>query len=207
MAGSRPRPPPIPRSHNRIVSRKERMMKASFFVLLLCGLTCAAWAQGKPQSIRKTLPAPTAIQGIPCAKGYAWFFPGGQLQKCTVARDIPFGEIAIPSGSWITLTEDGKPRLAQMSHDAPVLGLRCRGGSLLGPSEGAVVALYPSGKLQQCYLAGDQTVQGVPCMSGGFFSDGRGGGVLFYESGKLQSCRLTRGFNGHRKGDRFRQTQ
>jgi antitoxin component YwqK of YwqJK toxin-antitoxin module len=90
-----------------------------------------------------------------------------------------------------------------MSHDAPILGMTCMGGSLLGPGEGSVVAFYPSGKLKQCYLAGDQVVQGVPCMSGGFFGDGRGGGTMFNENGKLKSCKLTKDFGAQHKGDRF----
>jgi antitoxin component YwqK of YwqJK toxin-antitoxin module len=90
-----------------------------------------------------------------------------------------------------------------MSRDAPILGMTCMGGSLLGTSEGSVVAFYPSGKLKQCYLAGDQVVQGVPCMSGGFFGDGRGGGAMFNENGKLKSCKLTKDFGAQHKGDRF----
>ncbi|MGB8845279.1 MAG: hypothetical protein WCC73_06345, partial [Terracidiphilus sp.] len=146
-------------------------------------------------------------QSIPCAKGDAWFFSDGQLQKCTVTREMPFGEITIPAGSWITLTEDGKPHFVQMNHDAPVLSLKCQGGSPLGPSEGPVVALYPSGKLKACFLAGDQTVQGVPCSHGGFFStvSGPDPGVYFYESGKLRQCRLAADFGGNRKRELFKQ--
>jgi hypothetical protein len=90
-----------------------------------------------------------------------------------------------------------------MSHDAPILGMTCMGGSWLGPGEGAMVAFYPSGKLKQCYLAGDQLVQGVPCMSGGFFGDGRGGGAMFHENGKLQSCKLTKDFGTSAEGRSF----
>lgn len=179
------------------------------FAILLCGAHCVAVAATTPQSIRKSLPQPTVIQGFPCAKGYAWFFADGQLQNCTVTREMPFGEITIPAGSWITLTEDGKPNFVQMPHDAPVLGMQCQGGGWLGPSEGSVVALYPSGKLKSCFLAGDQTVQGVPCSHGGFFStvSGPDPGVIFYESGKLRQCRLTADFGGKRKGELFKQAQ
>jgi hypothetical protein len=120
---------------------------------------------------------------------------------------MSFGEITIPAGSWITLAEDGKPKFVQMSHDAPVLGLRCQGGGPLGPGEGSVVALYPSGKLKECFLAGDQTVQGVPCSHGGLVSTtlGRDPGVYFSENGKLRQCRLAADFNGQRKGELFQQ--
>jgi hypothetical protein len=182
-------------------------MKAAFPIALLCGFACAALAQSLPKSVRKNLDRPTVIQGFLCDKGYAWFFSGGQLEKCTVTREMSFGEITIPAGSWITLAEDGKPKFVQMSHDAPVLGLRCQGGGPLGPGEGSVVALYPSGKLKECFLAGDQTVQGVPCSHGGLVSTtlGRDPGVYFSENGKLRQCRLAADFNGQRKGELFQQ--
>ena len=183
------------------------MRSPLLFATALCGLFWTGQAAAAPRNHRKTLDRPTEIQSYPCAKGTAWFFADGKLEHCTVARDVTFGEATIPAGSWITLLRDGKPRIAQMTHDAPVLGYTCMGGSLLGSSEGAMVAFYPSGKLKQCYLAGDQAVQGVPCMSGGFFADGRGGGTQFYESGKLKSCKLTKDFGKQRKGERFVQTE
>jgi hypothetical protein len=188
-----------------LVFRRRVIRKKLLFVLLLCGLTCTGWAGSQLEVHRKTLYAPTEIQGYPCAKGVAWFFADGRLSRCTVTREIPFGEARIPTGSYIGLRPDGTPEIVQMSHDAPILSMTCMGGSLLGPGEGAMVAFYPSGKLKQCYLAGDQTVQGVPCMSGGIFGDGRGGGVLFHENGKLQSCKLTKDYGTWRKGDRFHQ--
>lgn len=183
------------------------MKKFLFFALFLCSLTCAGWAGPRPEVHRKTLRAPTEIQGYPCAKGYAWFFADGRLNRCVVTREIPYGEVRIPAGSYIGLRPDGTPEIVQMSHDAPILGMTCMGGSLLGPGEGAMVAFYPSGKLKQCYLAGDQTVQGVPCMSGGIFADGRGGGAIFHENGKLQSCKLTKDFGTWRRGERFVKAQ
>ena len=186
------------------------MKKTIGFVLALCSLTWAGCAVSQPASRppihRSTLQIPTEIQGYPCAKGYAWLLANGRLSRCTVAREIPFGEARIPAGSYIALNPDGTPNLVQMSHDAPVLGLTCLGGSWLGPGEGAMVAFYPSGKLKQCYLAGDQVVQGVPCMSGGLLGDGRGGGAQFHENGKLASCKLTKDFGVWHKGDRFVQS-
>ena len=179
-------------------------IKAILLVFALCSLSCQVRANGAlPHVNRKTLDQPTEIQGYPCAKGFAWFFDDGRLNRCTVTREIAFGEARIPAGSYIGLHPDGTPDIVQMIHDAPILGMTCSGGSLLGPGEGSVVAFYPSGKLKQCYLAGDQTVQGVPCMSGGFFADGRGGGAKFHENGKLASCKLTKDFGAWRKGDRF----
>jgi hypothetical protein len=176
------------------------------FAILLCGAHCVAVAASTPQSIRKSLPQPTVIQGFPCAKGYAWFFADGQLEKCTVTHEMPFGEATIPAGSWITLTEDGKPRFVQMLHDAPILGLTCLGGSWLGPSEGPTVSFYPSGKLKQCFLTADHTVHGVPCMkSGGIFGNRSVSGPMFYENGRLKSCTLTTDFGTQHRGELFKQ--
>jgi hypothetical protein len=187
--------------------RKRELRKSLLFVPLLCGMTCPGWAASQPEVHRKTLHAPTEIQGYPCAKGYAWFFAGGRLSRCTVTREIPFGEARIPAGTYIALHPDGAPNYVQMSHDALILGMICQGGSWLGSGEASVVAFYPSGKLKLCYLAGNQTVQGVPCAAGGLLASLRGvdPGVLFDESGKLRACKLAKDFGTQRKGGRFHQ--
>ena len=185
--------------------QKKAMRNLSFLALLLCGLSRPTWAGAPPHTSRKTLDQPTGIQGYPCAKGYAWFFDDGRLSRCTITREIPFGEARIPAGSYIALNSDGTPNLVQMSHDAPILGLTCQGGSWLGPGEGAVVAFYPSGKLKLCFLVQNQTVQGIPCAHGGFWATltGDDPGVSFDESGKLRACKLARDFGHQRKGERF----
>jgi len=179
------------------------MRMTVLFILSLFSLQSVVCAAALPHTYRKTLDQPTEIQGYPCDKGYAWFFDDGRLNRCTVMREIPFGYTRIPAGTYLALNPDGTPSFIQMSHNAPILGVTCLGGSWLGPGEGAMVAFYPSGKLKQCFLAGDQVVQGVPCMNGGFFGDGRGGGAQFNENGKLASCRLTKDFGTWHKGDRF----
>lgn len=173
------------------------------FVLFLWGLQSAAFAQPQPQTHRATLKQPTVIQGYPCAKGYAWYYADGSLNRCSVSRETAFAEAQIPAGSIIVLLPDGKPKYVLLSHDTPVAGNLCMGGSWLGPGEGSATAFYPSGKLKQCYLAGDQTVQGVPCMNGGISGDGAGGGVIFHENERLKSCKLTKDYGGQRKGERF----
>lgn len=182
-------------------------MRKSLFFALFCAFSCAQWAAAQPHTFRKTLDHPTQIQGYPCDKGYAWFYRNGKLQHCAITRDIPFGEIAIPAGSWIALTEDGSPWGVQMSHDAPILGLVCQGGSVLGSGEGPQVALYPNGKLKLCSLAHDQLVQGIPCAHGGIVASisSIDPGVYLYESGKLKSCKLAADYGAMKKGDRFQQ--
>jgi len=187
-------------------------------VCAVFGLGCGATQTGNTGAAtrRTKLAESREIEGYPCARGYAWFYSDGKLQRCTVSQETQFGEARISAGSIIDLEPAGKPEgrlITQMTHATVIAGVKCSGGNrLLGPSEGAMTAFYPSGKLEQCWLAGDQSVQGVPCMRGGFmgfFGDGskRGGGANFYEGGKLKSCTLAKDFGGKRRGDRFEQAE
>ena len=166
-------------------------------------LTAAA-----PETQRKHLDQPAVIQGYPCATGYAWFFPDGHLNRCTVSREVDFGGAQIPEGSIIELFSNGDLRYVMMKHDVLLSGVRCSGGGPLGPAEGSVTVLYPSGKLKLCYLVGDQVVQGVPCARGGFWKavSGHEQAVEFYENGKLKSCLLSQDFGSHKRGDGFLQS-
>ncbi|MDR3746375.1 MAG: hypothetical protein P4K80_09625 [Acidobacteriaceae bacterium] len=178
-------------------------MKALFrLICFLLVLISAGWAQ-RPATHRTTLRQDTVIQGYPCAKGYAWFYADGRLERCSVSRETTFGEAKIPVQSIIVLLPEGGPKYAMLNRDTVIAGSTCRGGGLLGPSEGAMTAFYLSGKLKQCWLAGDQIVQGVPCRSGGLFGDALGEGVKFYESGRLNSCKLSQEFASQHRGDRF----
>lgn len=181
------------------------------FIVLVYGLTGFAWTGRGSQSTRKTLDYPSEIQGYDCAKGYAWLYDNGRLERCTVARDTTFGEAQIPSGSIIVLDPDGNPRFAFLSRNWPILGPMCRGGAWFGPGEGPDTAFYPNGKLKVCWLAGDQYVQGVPCKdSGGFFAAILGHGnrdVEFYENGRLKSCTLAKDFADLKRGQFIVQTQ
>jgi hypothetical protein len=183
------------------------MKKIVVLGTLLCGLFGTGWAQSKPQTYRKTLDRAAEIQGYSCAKGYVWFFMDGRLSQCTVAKDTAVGESLVPEWSIVSLGADGKPAFVFLRQDAWIAGVKCKGGSWLGPGEGASTAFYPSGQLKECFLAGDQTVQGVPCTNGGIFGDGLGSGALFYEGGKLKSCKLAKEYGGQRKGERFVQAQ
>jgi hypothetical protein len=176
----------------------------SLSVLIGASLLSAA---APPETQRKHLDHPTVIQGYPCARGYAWFFPDARLNRCTVSREIDFGETHIPEGSIIEIFPDGRLRYVMMKHNVVVSGVRCSGGGPLGPAEGAITVLYPSGKLRSCYLAGDQPVQGVPCASGGFWkaTAGHDQAVEFYENGRLKSCRLSQDFGNHKRGEGFLQ--
>jgi len=175
--------------------------------VLLCGLSCCGWAAERPETSPKKLERITEIQGYSCAGGYAWFYADGRLERCSVSKDTPYGEVRVPAGSIIVLRPDGKPKYAMLERDSWLLGYHCRGGGALGPAEGATTGFYPSGRLQLCWLAEDQTIQGVPCAaSGGFFFAIFHHGdwsASFHENGKLHKCYLARDFEGLHKGDQI----
>jgi hypothetical protein len=182
---------------------KSTMKKSILFTVLLCSLIGAVFAASQSQTARKKLDKPTEIQSYPCAKGFAWFYADGRLNRCTISRQIDFGEAKIPSGSIIGLRPDAKPDFVQLSDDTQIAGIICRGGSWQGPAGGSTTEFYPSGKLKQCFLAGNQEVQGVPCMNGGLVGDRQGHAAQFNEGGKLESCKLTKDFRGWRHGELF----
>jgi hypothetical protein len=155
-----------------------------FFTVLSCGLICGGIARSQSQAVRKKLDKPMEIQGYPCAKGFAWFYADGKLNRCTISRPIDFGEAKIPNGSIIGLRPDAKPDFVQLSDDTQIAGIICRGGSWQGP-------------------AGSQEVHGVPCMNGGLVGDRQGHAAQFSEDGRLQSCKLTKDFRGWRHGELF----
>jgi hypothetical protein len=159
---------------------------------------------------RTRLSAPSDVQGYPCAAGYAWLFFDGRLRECAVSRETKFGEIAVPTGSWINLTHNGDPDTVFLAHDTPINGYLCKGSGLPGPIEGASTALYPSGKLKTCWLASDTVVDGIGCAHASMMEDafGGGSGTYFHENGRLQACKLSRGavIDGHafNQGDHIR---
>jgi hypothetical protein len=179
------------------------MKMTILFAVLLCSLICAATALCQSQSVRKKLDKPMEIQGYPCAKGTAWFFPDGKLNRCEISRPIDIGDAKIPTGSLIALGTGGKLDYVQLRDDTQIAGIICRGGSWQGPAGGSATKFYLSGKLKQCFLAGSQEVQGVPCMNGGLIGDRQGHAAQFSEDGKLQSCKLTKDFRGWRRGELF----
>jgi len=185
------------------------MCKTVFLFVVAVIVISAARAAEQPQLTRKKLDQPQTIQGYPCASEYAWFYADGHLQRCFVSRDTAFGEISIPTGSIVNLSQDGRPQYAMLAHDTLILGMKCSGGSPLGPAEGAMTGLYPSGKFHHCFLAEDQVVQSVHCGSGGIFHAivGQDIPVEFYETGKLKSCRLTADYAGRHRNDRFVQAR
>jgi hypothetical protein len=181
-------------------------MKRLICLILLSSLAGLSQEATKQQTHQKTLNQPTEIQGYQCASGATWFYADGHLKECAVARDTAFGVAVAPAGSWINLTQLGKPDFLFLVRDTDVAGYTCRGGNrVLGPTEGAMTGFYPSGKLKSCWLAADREIQGVPCAGSSMFS-GKSD-VRFSESGKLQACKLAKDYGGLKRGQRFSQVQ
>lgn len=179
-------------------------MKPLFSLAIFVAASLLAVA-APPETQRKHLDRPTVIQGYSCAKGSAWFFADGRLERCFLARETDLGGAHIPAGSILVLRPGGELSGMMLKRDTVLGGVRCSGGGALGAAEGAATGLYPSGKLKACYLAADQTVQGVPCAKSGFWTAvaGYDQAVEFYEDGMLKSCRLSRDYGGHKQGESY----
>jgi hypothetical protein len=161
------------------------------FVLIMLPLSALLAAQEKPApNVFKRLPAAAEVNHYPCAPGAAWFYAGGQLRTCRLARDASFGEALAPAGSWIYLLENGAPSYVFLSGNTNIHGHVCR-----GVGHDLITSLYPGGQLRTCWLATDEEIQDVPCMQTTFFGKFRSGDRIaasFYENGRLKSCKVSR---------------
>jgi hypothetical protein len=145
---------------------------------------------------RADLAAPQTVQGYLCDKGPVWYYRGGRLLSCMVAKETKFGELAVPAGSWIHLEEDGTPEYVFLARDTQIGNVTCRGN---GP-EGYTTTVYAGGKLKECWLSGDQVVQGVPCQGAAVLGNAS---AAFRENGRLHSCVLSQDYKSFRRGQRL----
>lgn len=188
-----------------------RSMAVMRFFLTVLVISSACFAQSQPATHRERLKQTTEIQSWSCAKGYAWLYTDGHLESCIIAKEMPFGDAQAPAGSFIRISDDGKPMFLGLSYSTKIHDYTCEGGGSLGPAEGPTTAFYPSGRLKVCFLDGDQTVQGVPCMgAGGFLTavfrhNHNNPSANFYEDGKLKSCTLSKNFGGQNRSELFSQ--
>jgi hypothetical protein len=180
---------------------KSASISALFFFVVF-EIVC--WA-AEPNAIRDKIAHDSSIQGYPCARGYAWFYPDGSLNECTVSRPVLFGNVHVPRGSVIQLWPNGAARYLNMPHAGLIAGYRVTSSSL-SESEGNRTTFYPSGKLRSIFTRNDKTIDGVPCRGVGntlVESPGGANRVEFYEDGKLQSCQLIRDYQGQKAGQRL----
>src|SRR5687768_955857 len=85
--------------------------------------TISAQDPGTLRRIR--LEAPTTIDGILCApteKATTFLYRSGRLESCPLAADADFFGHRLPKGSWVTLTELGRPRHVWLSRDTRLQG-------------------------------------------------------------------------------------
>jgi hypothetical protein len=134
------------------------------------------------------------IDGILCApteKATTFLYQSGHLESCPLATDADFFGHQLPKGSWVTLTELGRPRHVWLSRDTRLQGHMCKGTGRGGWS----TAFHPGGQLELCFLSTEEVIGGVPCRKGNFWGEITGGvSVVFYESGQLRECGAARSF-------------
>ena len=135
-------------------------------VCLAFVVAVSACCASEPNAIRNELGRDTTIQGVPCAKGEAWFYPDGALDQCTLSRSATIGDVVAPQRSIIELWPNGAAHYLRIPHTAMVAGYRVMGSPRVGFSSAMVTTFYRDGKLRSVYLVGDQTIQGVPCHGG-----------------------------------------
>jgi hypothetical protein len=180
------------------------------YALLLCAallLSASIASASEPNSFRNRIARNTNIQGYPCAKGEAWFYPDGSLNQCTLSRSAALGDLPVPRGSVVEFWPNGAAHYLLLQRPSALAGYRVRGGTHLGLSRGATTSFYSSGELRSFYLVSSENVQGVPCRGGSWntFTDPQGGQNLveFYRDGKLESCKLSSDYAGFRAGQRI----
>jgi hypothetical protein len=180
---------------------KQALLFCLFFVSSISICTAA-----EPNAVRDKFLRETTVQGHPCARGDAWFYPNGALNQCRISRPINLGDLRIPRGSVIELWPSGAAHYVTLSRQTVLAGYRVRGASHLG-LRGSTTTFYRNGELHSIYLVKDQTIQGVPCRGGSWntFTDPSGNANLvdFTPDGKLQSCKLTRNYGGLKAGQRL----
>lgn len=185
--------------------KNARLLLLCLFFTVLAVSICAA---AEPNAIRNKLARNTPVQGIPCAKGDAWFYPDGSLDQCTISSLTTIGGFSIPRGAVVELWPTGTAHFVTLPHNAVLAGYHVLGREFLGSSAGMAIAFYPSGKLRSIYLVSNQTIQGVPCRGGNkwdLFTDPGNDSdhVEFYEDGQLRSCQLASDHAGSRGGQRL----
>jgi hypothetical protein len=186
-----------------------KTMKAALLpVCLFFAVAVSVCAASEPNAIRNKLDSDKRIQGIPCARGTAWFYPDGALNECTLSRAATLGSVGVPRRSIVELWPNGAAHYVTISRRALVGGYRVMGGTRASSSSAVVTTFYPSGKLRSVYLAVDQNIEGVPCRGGSAWNllvdpANDTNYVEFFDDGKLKSCRLARDYEGYRNGQRL----
>jgi hypothetical protein len=158
-------------------------------ILLAAG---KAVAQDSARATRQRLSEPQVISGVPCdATPYAKIYPSGALESCPLVRDTTIGSHALPKGTWVHLTPEGRLKRVWLPGDWTLQNHRCRGAG----NEQWSVLFHESGGLSLCYLADVEVIDGAPCQRGTFWGEvvrtvrkSAPLATTFYPDGSLESC-------------------
>lgn len=113
------------------------------------------------------------IEGVPC-NGTLSLRKDGALSRCKLGKAHKFGEIEIPSGSWVSFWEGEGTRLDrfEVEEGVEIGGITCKGYLNYLHEDGV--------KLRQCQLDGDQKIAGKTLETGSY--------VCFDTDGKVADC-------------------
>jgi hypothetical protein len=113
------------------------------------------------------------IEGVPC-NGQLSLRNNGELSRCKLGKAHKFGDIEIPSGSWVSFWEGEGTRLDrfEVPDGAEVDGIKCKGYMNYLHEDGI--------KLRKCELDGDQKIEGKTVATGT--------SVCFDTDGKVAEC-------------------
>lgn len=113
------------------------------------------------------------IEGVPC-NGTISLRNNGELSRCKLGKAHKFGDLEIPSGSWVSFWEGEGTRLDrfEVPDGVEVGGIKCKGYMNYLHEDGV--------KLRKCELDGDQKIEGKSLKTGTF--------VCFDTDGKVTDC-------------------
>lgn len=142
------------------------------------------------------------VAGRPCKAGWIQLHPNGALAGFTAAKDVALSRFRIPAGGWVMQNADGVVTICSFPRDTMVQGHLCRGGGLIGGSEGVQTSFYPDGALKQFFGPEPVRIDGVPCGADLFHR-----GIELYQNGHLKSATLSEDFvrdgRAYHKGERI----
>jgi hypothetical protein len=143
----------------------------------------------RPKPERSRLQAPVEIEGVPCAPGYVWHYPGGRLHRCTLDRDASVRGATLPKGAAVAFEPDGSHAYVFLPRTTEIEGYSCRGSG-----HNFMTVFHPDGRLKLCWMPENREVQGIPCAGFSIWADvfsGNPSGVYLHPNGRLSDCRLS----------------
>jgi hypothetical protein len=166
---------------------------AAAWLAVGAGVLAAGAAGAAAPPVRCLLTANVDIEGVPCAAGYAWRFPDGRLQRCTLARSARVRGAVLPARTIVVFAPNGSCAQVFLPETTMVEGHACRGGG-----HSYMTGFHPNGRLKLCWLDSEETIQGVPCARASFLGElfhRSPSGVELAADGRLVGCRASRDFS------------